>query len=258
MNILIGNTGLIGQTLKKSLKFDLEFNSKNIHEYTDTVQDGGDLYLCCLPATKWLVNKNVKKDLDNIVSIVDIIKTRKYNNIYLISTIDVYLESPSRSNESSVPIIKNFNYGSNRYLFELMVQQFVKFNHIKIYRLPALFSEDIKKNVLYDLLNNNNVQNINANSIYQWYDLKDLVEDIKKSHSYDSKIINLFPEGVDTSNIIKELFPEYDPIVKREMIVFYDYKTKLRPGGYWYYSDKSFELIKKFVNEYRSKQSSVG
>lgn len=258
MNILIGNTGLIGQTLKKSIKFDLEFNSKNIHEYTDSVQDGADLYLCCLPATKWLVNKNVKKDLDNILTIVDIIKTRKYKNIYLISTIDVYLESPMRSNEVSVPIVRSFNYGSNRYMFELMVQQFVRFENIKIFRLPALFSVDIKKNVLFDLLNNNNVQNINANSIYQWYDLNDLVKDISESNSYDSKIINLFPEGVDTNNIIRELFPEYESVVKREMIVFYDYKTKLKPCGYWYHSDKSFELIKKFVNEYRTKQSGLG
>jgi len=50
MKILIGNTGLVGQTLKESINFDFEYNSKSIHSYSPP--DGCDLYLSCLPSTK--------------------------------------------------------------------------------------------------------------------------------------------------------------------------------------------------------------
>ena len=74
MKILIGNTGLIGTTLKKSISFDFEFNSKNISEYN--VPDDCDLYLSCLPATKWLVNKDPYTDLKNAQAIIDIINLK--------------------------------------------------------------------------------------------------------------------------------------------------------------------------------------
>jgi hypothetical protein len=32
MKLLVGNTGLIGTTLKDNIKFDYEFNSKNLEE----------------------------------------------------------------------------------------------------------------------------------------------------------------------------------------------------------------------------------
>ena len=60
MKILIGNTGLVGQTLKESINFDFEYNSKSIHSYSPP--NGCDLYLSCLPSTKWLINKDTKTD----------------------------------------------------------------------------------------------------------------------------------------------------------------------------------------------------
>ena len=43
--------------LKKILVF--EFNSKNIHEFNSVAKDGDEIFLSCLPATKWIVNKNI-------------------------------------------------------------------------------------------------------------------------------------------------------------------------------------------------------
>lgn len=256
--ILIGNTGLIGKTLSKSIQFDYTFNTKNINEYINLVPDGCDLYLSCLPATKWQVNQDIKQDLNNIYNLIDIISKKKYQKIILISTIDVYSDSELGGNESDIPVVRSLNYGSNRYLFELLIKQLVEKVTLKIFRLPALFSLDIKKNVLFDLLNRNNIHKINSNSIYQWYDLNDLAASIEKYHYYNEEIVNLFPEGIRTYELIEEFFPQYEKEVLFGSPVFYDYCTKFSKTGYLYSEKESKAKIKNFINEYRSKQSSMG
>ena len=44
--------------------------------------------------------------------------------------------------------------------------------------LPGVFSKNIKKNIIYDLIHNNNVSEINSDSIFQWYNLENLTKDI--------------------------------------------------------------------------------
>ena len=73
MKIIVGNTGLVGKTLCESIDFDLKFNSSNINEFSSLVEDGSELYLSCLPATKWMVNKNVTGDFENLMNILNII-----------------------------------------------------------------------------------------------------------------------------------------------------------------------------------------
>lgn len=249
MKILIGNTGLVGQTLKESIDFDFEYNSKSIQDYTPT--DGCDLYLSCLPSTKWLINKDTKSDIETIVDIIKLIGNVKYKNVYLISTIDVYGNSPIGVDEDYEPIFKDFSYGSNRYLFEKMVVKHLIYENVKIFRLPALFSKNIKKNILYDLLNNNNIHMINKNSSFQWYNLNDLVNDI---NDYDKRypkdvIFNLFTEPLDSEEIIN-LFPLHKEKVSHSDIkIEYNYITKYSSTGYIKSKDIILQEIKKLIEE---------
>lgn len=255
MNILIGNTGLVGKTLKKNINFDLEFNSKNICDFDKSVIDGSNLWLSCLPATKWMVNKDIGGDINNINSIINIIKNKSYNKIYLISTIDVYSDSPKHSNENYFPNFKSLNYGSNRLLFEHLVTELVKYEKINIFRLPALFSKDIKKNILYDLINSNNVNKININSKYQWYNLDNLVSDMEKlSLSFPSDIVfNIFTEPIDTIDIVN-LFPNHiGSVINSGFGVEYDYMTKYSQSGYLYKKDEIIYNIKKLIDEFSFK-----
>ena len=262
MNILVGNTGLIGTTLKKNIEFDLEFNSKNFHRFVADVPDNDcNLFLTCLPATKWQVNQNITKDLNNIFLIISSLATKKYKKIYLISTIDVYTDSLLKSNEDVTPVVESLSYGTNRYLFEKMVETVLDYDKIAIYRLPALFSKDIKKNVLFDLLNNNNVNQVNVNSIFQWYNLEYLYGDIifnDEHYKHDLRYkFNMFSQGVETKRIVHELFPEYSNIVCEKNLVIYDYCTNMDKSGYLYSAEESFDQIKEFVNEYRIKPLSI-
>lgn len=247
--ILIGHSGLIGHTLKKKIVFDYEYNSENIDRYTP--ENGCDLYLSCLPSSKWLINKNTRKDIENIISIVNIIADFNYNNVYLISTIDVYNKTPLESNEDVEPIFTEFSYGSNRYLFEKMIKQHVNYQNLKIFRLPALFSEDIKKNILYDLIYNNNVHLINKNSYYQWYNLNDLVDDIDfYSKKYPNELIfNLYNEPLNSEEIIN-LFPQHiNNVIHSENKILYNYKTKFSTNGYIKSKDEILSEIKQLINE---------
>ena len=253
MKLLIGNTGLVGQTIKQFETFNHEFNSKNLYTFENLAKDGDELFLTCLPATKWMVNKNLTADIQNINNIINVISKFHYSKITLISTIDVYNDSPLSSNEDYYPNVSKLSYGNNRYMFELMVKEMVKYDDLKIFRLPALFNSLIKKNVIYDLIHNNNVDQINQNSYYQWYNLDNLYNDINLfSTQYPNEtLFNLFTEPIYTAEIVK-LFPHYIDKVKNGDFAIYNYKTKF---GDDYISNKNKVLneIKQFVNEFSIK-----
>jgi|694.fasta_scaffold20642_12 hypothetical protein len=251
MKIIIGNTGLVGSTLCETINFDLTFNSSNIIDFPKIVEDGSELYLTCLPATKWLVNKNPTGDFENMLNIINLIKDKKFSKVILISTIDVYSNTQLKSNENITPIIRDLSYGNNRYLFEVLIKEFIKTDDLKIFRLPALFNKKIKKNILFDLINGNNVESINSNSSYQWYNLNKLSNDIVEySKLYPNDIIfNLFPEPIDSSEIIK-LFPSLiDKVSFLENKIVYDYTTKFSKNDYSYTKEDILTEIKELINE---------
>ena len=251
MKILVGDTGLIGSTLKEKIQFDFTYNSKNISTFNDFEYKNATLYLSCLPATKWIVNKNTKSDIQNINNIIEILSKQKFDKVVLFSTIDVYSDTPLLSDENSPIHMKSLSYGANRYLFELLVKEFVTTDNLKIFRLPALFSKNIKKNVLYDLIHNNNVDQINRNSAFQWYNLDNLTSDVEDfiTKYNNETLFNLFTEPVETNDIIS-LFPHYKNItysspVKSE----YNYKTIHSESGYIMNKEEVLKEIKILVDE---------
>lgn len=253
MKVLIGSTGLVGSTLKETIDFDYEFNSKNIHTFEQAVPDGCELWLSCLPATKWLVNKNLKQDMENIMKILTIIKYKTYSRVILISTIDVYNDSPMLCDESYKPNFGGLSYGNNRLMFEYLVDKFLTKDDYKIYRLPALFNNKIKKNVLYDLINDNNVTSINRNSYFQWYNLNNLHKFISETCETERTVFNVFTEPLKTLEII-ELFPQHkDKIPFIDNSVVYDYKTNLTESGYIQTAEEVLKEIKELVDEFSGK-----
>lgn len=245
MRILVGSSGLIGQTLQRFLDFDHIYNSKNINEF-DEVPNGCDLYLSCLPATKWLVNKNPVDDLKNAIDIFYKIKNKTYNNVYLFSTIDVYNNAPLLVNEEFIPTFSSLNYGSNRYLFETMVRDGLDYQKVRIVRLPGLFGEGLKKNILFDIKHNNNIDQINMNSAYQWYDLSRLENDLGIIDRNTREVVNVFPEPVHTIDIMEIAMGEktigyYGDSIK------YNYRTLSSPTGYWYGKVTSLNEIRSFL-----------
>lgn len=247
----MGGSGLIGTSLQEQASFDLVFSSKDVHKIEKLDVNGSNIWLSCLPATKWKVNENIEEDIYNMQYIIKLLSKFKFNNIILFSTIDVYTDSPLESNEHYAPNITEFNYGTNRRLFEIMVSQMLTYNNLKIFRLPALFGKHIKKNILFDLLNNNQVHKIKTKSTFQWYDLNDLYKDVQDRLLLSPKIFNLFPEPMSTRRIL-DLFPQYREIVDNvEQGSLYIYKTIHTSTGFLYDRETSFNKLSKFVYETR-------
>lgn len=252
MKYILGATGVVGSSLMEQTQFEKGFCSKNLNDVL-SIPDGEEIYLSCLPAQKWLVNQNLGNDLDNINRVVNTLKQKKFSKVILISTIDVYCETASFADENVNPGFTKLSYGHNRRLFELLVKEFVKTEDLKIFRLPAIFNKNIKKNVIYDLINNNNLEKILNNSYFQWYNLDNLYDDILRfSRKYpNDQVFNLFPEPLHTSQLVS-LFPNaQDKVDYNAQGLQYNYCTKYTNDNYLHSSKQSLEEIRKLINETR-------
>ena len=197
---IIGYSGFVGGNLLLQKKFDNFYNSQNINDIRNLFFD--ELYFCGIPAVKWYANQNPIEDTNNIENIIDILKTVKVNKFILISTIDVYENINSQDNEDYNCDYKNNHiYGKNRYIFE----NFIKNNYENTYivRLPALFGYGLKKNIIYDLINNNQINKISINTKFQWYNLDWLSNDIEIMFKNNIYLCNFFTEPLETYEIIK-------------------------------------------------------
>ena len=252
MRVIVGDTGLIGRNLMSQAEFNLSFNSSNIINFCDMVKNNDELYLSCLPATKWQVNLNTNSkffDMLNAINIFNILKTHSYSKIVLISTIDVYDHTELGSAENEEVITETMSYGQNRLRFEKMITSSLDYESIKIVRLPAVFGPNLKKNLLFDLLNNNQTDKINLNSSYQWYNLNNLFRDIENFKNNDVPILNLFSEPVSTQEIVNIFNKDvgfYGNHIK------YDYRTIHNSSGYYVDREIILNDIKDFINAYGS------
>ena len=223
---LIGYTGFVGSNLCEQKSFSEYFNSSNIekiknHEF--------DMLICAgLSGTKYKINKNPSSDLCNINNQKKLLKAIQVDKINFISTIDVFDKKNNVNEKFEIDPRKLDNYSKNRYDFE----QFIKnqFNNYFIIRLPMLFGQGLKKNVLYDLQNNQFLQNINQNSFFQWYCLNNLYEDIKYLIKKEIRLINLISEPIIIDEIINRFF-KYGNFKNKNEIIRTDIKSLYAPAN---------------------------
>lgn len=198
---LIGYTGFVGSNLATQNKFDDLYNSKNIQDI-----DGKsyDLVVCAgARAEKWRINQEADKDLAEIQMLIDHLKTINAKKLVLISTTDVYKNPVNVDEDDSIDTTGLHPYGLNRYYLE----QFCHDNFdVLIIRLPGLFGPGLKKNVIYDLLNNNNVDCIHYAGSYQYYNLEHIWQDIQVALKHNLHLLNLATEPIRTDEIAKHCF----------------------------------------------------
>ena len=173
---IIGWSGLIGQELVSQITENvILYNSSNIQDISGKSFD--TVYFCGLPAEKWRINQNPENDLQNLMNILSILPFMKCERFILISTIDV-LDTTMGGNEDSL-YYATHSYGKHRQMMEEWVQATQK--SWNILRLPGLFGKGLKKNILYDLLFQNTIQNICLDSTFQWYNISNLLYPQKRA-----------------------------------------------------------------------------
>ena len=73
----------------------------------------------------------------------------------------------------------------------MYLENFVKknFKNYSVVRLPGVFGQGLKKNIIYDLINKNQLEKIYYNDRYQWYDLSLLKKNIEEIEKKKKKFI---------------------------------------------------------------------
>jgi len=243
MNALIGYSGFVGGNLiEHMLEYTEFYNSSNINEMKNKEYD--IIYCTGVYAEKWRVNKYPEDDILNINKLKDVLKTVKCKKFILISTIDI-LDSSYSQYEIQLDIIDNkyaeHNYGRHRKSMEEWSQTIFK-NHCYIFRLPALFGKGLKKNALYDLINNNNIHLLRSHWSFQWYNIEWLFNDINKYVSKDIQIVNLVTTPIKLGTIQKLFFP--DKVISDISDNIVDYKIQSL------YYNRSIEDVLVSMKEY--------
>lgn len=242
---LIGYTGFVGGNLLKSFEFDGLYNSKNIDDIKGKKIE--QLFIAAPSAVKWLANKRPIDDLNSIQNILEKLQKVDAKEVILFSTVDVYGDGVGEKlNESYILNLDVHPYGRNRAIFESYIKSMFE---AKIIRLPALFGDNLKKNVIFDLLNDKMLENISLKSKFQWFDLSDLEEVVKKITSEKISVFNCVSEPIATEEIVDAFFPEKKHLCTGSSEVQYCLRSLYNENGYMYNKQNTLNKIQNFLKK---------
>ncbi|MFN6943715.1 MAG: NAD-dependent epimerase/dehydratase family protein [Cytophagaceae bacterium] len=249
---LIGYTGFVGGNLNEQLEFTHLYNSKNIAEISG--QSFDIVYCAGVSAKKWLANKDPENDLkaiENLKDSLDAINTKKF---VLISTVDVYPKPVNVDEDTHIDLKEVDPYGKHRLILEKFVKE--KFD-TTIIRLPGLFGNNLKKNVIYDFLNNNCLDMIHQDGVFQFYNLDYLSKDIDLALKNNISLINFATENVSVKDLVDLVFKNNFTNQIEKPAPFYDFRTKYghlwNNNNYIYSRSQIIEDISKFVSKQKIK-----
>lgn len=249
---LIGYTGFVGSNLLRQQSFDATFNSANIEQIAGRCFD---LVICAgAPAEKWKANAEPEADSDRIGRLMRALGQVETQKLVLISTVDVFMNPVDVDEESPVPMTGLHAYGRHRRQLEEMIA--ARFD-AHVIRLPGLYGKGLKKNVIFDFINDNDVHKIDSRGIFQFYNLDRLSRDIALAIEYGLPLVHLPTEPVSVADVVRagfdrEFTNEVAPVPAR-----YDVQTRYaeRFGGTGrYIENRTDELagIAAFVASERS------
>ena len=196
-NCLIGYSGFVGSTLLKQAQFFELYRSTNIHEIENREFD---VVACAgAPAQKWIANCEPVDDRKKIDSLIEHLGTIKCKTFILISTVDVFKEPVSVDESTQVIEVGLHSYGLHRRLLEKFVESHFP-NHL-IIRLPGLVGPGLRKNVIFDFLNVNNLHAIDSRSVFQFYPMVNLWYDIQTALDAGLRLVHLTAEPINVADI---------------------------------------------------------
>lgn len=204
--LIIGHRGFVGSNLSRQFPGATGASRQEIGELVG--QSFGDIYCAAPQAKKWWANQNPEQDRLEVDTLIQACKQISCNGYFILfSTVDVY-DPPLGVDERCQPSEKNHPYGRHRFMLEQSIHELFG-GHARIIRLPALVGHGLKKNVIYDLLHNNNIEQINPNSAFQWFNLKHLPSMIDRvKHLESEAVLNVASEPLATSLILDTWFSE--------------------------------------------------
>jgi nucleoside-diphosphate-sugar epimerase len=204
--LIIGHRGFVGSNLSRQFPQANGVGRQEIGALAG--QTFSDIYCAAPQAKKWWANQNPEQDRFEVDTLIEACRRLTCSGSFILfSTVDVY-DPPVAVDELCKPSEKSHPYGRHRLLLEQAVLDFFG-SKARVIRLPALVGHGLKKNIIYDLLNNNNVEQINPNSAFQWFNLDKLTSIIDRAkHLDEGQILNVASEPVATASILNTWFTD--------------------------------------------------
>jgi hypothetical protein len=249
-SLLIGSTGYVGSKISQTRKFDFKVHRSDL----DTVSNSSHDFLICsgLPATKWLANANPESDWKNVKKLASTLRTISAENALLISTIDVYQPSVGVSERDGPNLDGPEAYGTNRAWFESFFLQ--NFPSGKVLRLPGLFSIELRKNFVFDLLNDReeHFRPVSPDSEFQFMNLEAINTVIDDFYNTDARVLNICSEPIKASDIA-EVFGQQlygtKPPIKYDVSTCYSIHSGAN-GKYTYSRNSIIDAISALKDAY--------
>jgi hypothetical protein len=218
---LIGYTGFVGSTLLKQAPFESLYRSTNI---CDIEGRSFDTIVCAgAPAQKWIANREPEADRQKIDGLIAHLKTVQCKTFILISTVDVFKNSMGVDEETPVDESGLHAYGLHRRLLEKFIEDHFT-NHL-IVRLPGLVGPGLRKNVIFDFLNDNNLHAIESRGVFQFYPMVSLWYDIQTALNAGLKLVHLTAEPISVANVSMQGFGKVFEHVLPNLPATYDMRT---------------------------------
>ncbi|MDD2774360.1 MAG: hypothetical protein PHU06_00240 [Gallionella sp.] len=247
-NALIGYSGFVGSTLQKQAFFTSLYRSTNIG---DIAGNSFNMVVCAgAPAQKWIANREPEADRKKIEGLIAHLKSMTCNTFVLISTVDVFKNPIGVNEDTPVDEIGLHAYGLHRRLLEKFVES--HFPRHLIVRLPGLVGTGLKKNVIFDFLNDNNLHTIDSRGIFQFYPMANLWYDIQLALNAGITLVHLTAEPVSVVDISELGFGKPFVQAQPNSPAVYDMQTKYAgvfggAGSYQYSRRETIQAVRGYA-----------
>ncbi|MEP6851193.1 MAG: NAD-dependent epimerase/dehydratase family protein [bacterium] len=198
---LIGHTGFVGSNLAAAYTFTDSFNTSNI---ADLRGRSYDLVVSAASrADSHRINQHATEDLADIDAYLDVLTSVRTSRLVLISTVCVYPGGITPDETSELSAEGLTPYGANRLHMEQVLAR--HFDTLAL-RLPQLYGRNLKKGIVFDLLNDYRVEHIQPEVSFQYYDLGRLWSDIGVALSAGLSALNLATPPLSNARVAAEVF----------------------------------------------------
>lgn len=247
-NALIGFSGYVGSTLLKQAPFESLYRSTNIGEIHghsfDTVVCAG------APAQKWIANREPEADRKKIEGLIAHLKSMTCKTFVLISTVDVFKTPKGVDEDTPIEEAGLHAYGLNRRLLEKFVES--HFPRHLIVRLPGLVGPGLRKNVIFDFLNDNNLHAIDSRGVFQFYPMVNLWYDIQVALNAGLKLVHLTAEPISVADVSEHGFGRPFELTQANSPGSYDMRTRHADifgtsGHYQYHRRETIQAVRAYA-----------
>jgi dTDP-4-dehydrorhamnose reductase len=249
---LIGYTGFVGSTLLRQRSFDATYRSSNISDIAGL--SFGTVVCAGAPAQKWMANREPEADRRAIEGLIQHLDAIQAHRFVLVSTVDVFSDPQRVSEECAVDESDLHPYGKHRRLLERFVAE--RFDAHLIVRLPGLVGPGLRKNVIFDLLNENNIAAIDSRSVFQFYPMVSLWSDIEIGLAAELDLIHLTAEPVSVATLAKKGFGRAFDNQLQASPASYDMRSRYSSlfgssGAYQYSARETLLAVRAYVQSER-------